>query len=384
MKITVLEYLCCGGLVGLPGSNETERLPDPQMQALLHEGLEMWRAVVFDLISCGHEVTSVVDPQLRELNGEDIQVLKDHGLCLVEFDSARRLEENWSSAALGADRVLVIAPEIDNILESLIAHLRGQRFVVIAPSLHFLRIASDKWQTFQSLGAHVEQPTTWLASDISQVQEFPRSSGLGFVLKPRDGAGGGGCSRYETWEQTLEAVLGLASPDRWIVQEWNVGRHCSVAMLVEDSGALRVLGATEQLLKFDENGFHYLGARGPLTHQETQGIENWCQQVLALIPGAFGWIGIDYLALEHEPTQDSRPTESSRRERVDEGRSELYCSNRMLIEINPRLTTSYLLYRQVYGPGLSQGLVGLETDLHALRETNPGATLEYLVDRPKC
>jgi predicted ATP-grasp superfamily ATP-dependent carboligase len=374
MKITVLEYLCCGGLVGLPVSTETEGSSDSQMRALLCEGLEMWNAVVLDLVACGCNVTSVIDPHVRQWIEKDDNPLTDEKVNLTDFDSAHSLEENWSQASLGADRVVVIAPEIDDILVNVIKHLRSKKFVVVAPSQHFLRVASDKWQTFQALGEHIQQPNTWLACDIDPYDSGVSPPELGFVLKPRDGAGGGGCQRVESQDQLKKAIDNLENPAQWIVQEWRDGRHCSVAMLVDEYGTCRVLGATEQLLRFDETGFHYLGARGPLAKHEIHGIENWCQQVLALIPGAFGWIGIDYIATESNDleSQEIVPTNLSR--------SEMYCSTRTLIEINPRLTTSYLLYRQVYGPKLSEGLIGLELDLVALRRTECDEAIEYLVN----
>jgi tyramine---L-glutamate ligase len=374
MKITVLEYLCCGGLVAVPGSTETERLPDPQMQALLREGLEMWTAVVLDLVACGHDVTSIIDPQVQQWVGHGNKPLTQNNVNLTDFDFAQSLEDNWANASLEADRVLVIAPEIDDILANMIKCLRTKKHVVVASSLHFLRTSSDKWLTYQTLGDHIQQPKTWLASDIEELNNMITAPELGFVLKPRDGAGGGGCQRVEDRKQLNATIHSLTNPEQWIVQEWRAGKHCSVGLLVDETGTCHVLGATEQLLTFDETGFQYSGARGPMAKHEMAGLENWCHQVLALIPGALGWIGIDYVDTENASLT------SPNAETVDVGRFDLYCSTRTLIEINPRLTTSYLLYRQVYGPKLSEGLIGLELDWETLRQSASDEIIEYLVN----
>lgn len=374
MKITVLEYLCCGGLVGFFRSNDSEESTNAQMNALVNEGLEMWRAIVLDLLACGHHVTSVVDPHVIERLNDGNIVLRDEALRLVDFDSTSSLEDNWISASLGSDRVLVIAPEIDGILTNLVARLRENRCVVIAPLPHFIKVASDKWETYRSLGEHIPQPRTWMASDMDQFDSPDQLSEFGYVLKPRDGAGGGGCLRLASWSQVKEAVLSLESPDDWIVQEWQSGKPCSVALLVDEAGKLSVLGATEQMLRFDCDGFHYLGARGPLANDETSDMEVWCQQVVALIPGAFGWIGIDYVAVEVAP--EAVPSESNN----ETLRSGSPHSSRTLIEINPRLTTSYLLYRQVYGPELSQGVIGLQRNWSDLKLAGRDEVLEYFVD----
>lgn len=334
----------------------------------------MWNAVVSDLVACGYEVSSVIDPQVRQRMEMNCQSLPLHKVNLTDFDVALSLEENWSNASVDADRVVVIAPEIDGILVNTIKYLRSKKYAVVSPSLHFLRVASDKWLTVQALGEHIQQPKTWLASEIDNLNNLVDTPELGFVLKPRDGCGGGGCKRIENWEQLKETIYSLDIPKQWIVQKRCIGKHCSVAMLVDEYGTCRVVGATEQLLRFDESGFQYLGARGPLAKNDLEGMENWCQQVLALIPGALGWIGVDYIDTEQSsfPYHETAP--------VDIGRSEMYCSNRTLIEINPRLTTSYLLYRQVYGPKLVEGLIGLGLNGETIRGAESDEVIEYLVN----
>lgn len=378
MKITVLEYLCCGGLVGFFSANDPEESTHTQMSALINEGLEMWRAIVLDLLACGHHVTSVVDPRVMETLYDGNNVPRDEALRLVEFDSTISLEDNWIRTTLGSDRVLVVAPEIDGILSNLVARLRVHRCVVIAPSPHFVKVTSDKWETFRSLGEHIPQPRTWLASDLDEVDSLDRSSECGYALKPRDGAGGGGCLKLESWSQVKEVVTSLESPENWIIQEWQSGKPCSVALLVDEAGKLSVLGSSEQILRFDNDGFHYLGARGPIANQATSDMESWCQQVVALIPGAFGWIGIDYVAGDSSAEADSgEDNNGDNGENVQSGSPH---KSRTLIEINPRLTTSYLLYRQVYGPELSQGVIGLQRDWSTLKLSGQDKVLEYIVD----
>ena len=334
----------------------------------------MWNAVVSDLVACGYEVTSVVDPQVRQRMEMNCQLLPEHKVVLTDYEVALSLEENWSDASVDANRVVVIAPEIDGILVNTIKYLRSRKHVVVAPSLHFLRVASDKWLTAQALGEHIQQPKTWLASEIDEHNNIVDQPALEFVLKPRDGCGGGGCKRIENWEQLRETIHSLDNPEQWIVQKWCIGKHCSVAMLVDEYGTCRVLGATEQLLRYDETGFQYFGARGPLAKQDLEGMENWCQQVLALIPGALGWVGVDYIDTENGPIfcHETAP--------VEVVRSEMYCSTRTLIEINPRLTTSYLLYRQVYGPKLVEGVIGLELDDETMQGAESVDVFEYLVN----
>ena len=372
MTYAILEYLCCGGLVTRADVMGEEVPVDSAMQGLLKEGFAMWHAVVEDLLAMGHHVVTIVDPKVKPLIEQHGGFSQQDRLILEAFDTSIGLEDNWVAAADGVDRVVIVAPEIDGVLINLVEHLRKHRRVVCASSSHFLKMTSDKWLTHRTLANLVKQPRTWLASEIASDFSIEIDPSKSFVLKPRDGAGGSGCIQARTGKQVSDAVRLLKSPEHWLVQEWVQGKHCSAALIVDEDGVAHVLGATEQLLSINDCGIKYKGARGPLAEEVDRGLENWCHQILSLIPGVFGWIGIDYLITNPDNLLLSDASSSQPRN-----------PDRVFIEINPRLTTSYLLYRKVYGPSLSESLFGRQIDIGFLKSCETGDQFQCIVDSDK-
>jgi predicted ATP-grasp superfamily ATP-dependent carboligase len=104
-------------------------------------------------------------------------------------------------------------------------------------------------------------------------------------------------------------------------------------MAVLASGEHRtVLGAMQQHLSMsDDQGISYQGGSGPLEDAPIERLQSFADQVLAAIPGrAQGWIGIDFVVTRSGQWH--------------------------AIEVNARLTSSYLGYRAWYGAGLAQSL----------------------------
>jgi predicted ATP-grasp superfamily ATP-dependent carboligase len=93
-----------------------------------------------------------------------------------------------------------------------------------------------------------------------------------------------------------------------------------------------VLGAMQQhFSNSDDQGISYLGGSGPLDSAPIERLQSFADQVLTAIPGlAGGWIGIDFVVTPSGQWH--------------------------AIEVNARLTSSYLGYRAWYGPELAQAL----------------------------
>jgi tyramine---L-glutamate ligase len=119
------------------------------------------------------------------------------------------------------------------------------------------------------------------------------------------------------------------------------GRSASLA-IVAHPGKACILGGFEQRIAIDgtrpqaSREVSYRGGAGPIAGIAMRDLERFASQVLSALPnGALGWIGIDFLI----------PTESQS------------WQDWIAIEVNPRLTTSYLGYQKWYGNGLAQRLI---------------------------
>ena len=327
MKVAVLEYLSGGGLI------------DNAISPSLHqEGMAMLSALSNDLILSGHQVQTCLDrASLTQRNSlhRDVQV---HELGPASVDWLKA----WDAIARNCDRTVVIAPELDNQLEQIVERLRETGTNVVASTQVFLRATSDKLITAQLLlKASVAHPSTCTLSQF--VEESTNTTRpMPMTVKRRDGAG---CADMKNFSNASVLKKWFAKQDitgdEWIVQPWLAGRPASMAIIADDHW--HVLGAVEQILELAPSWFDseisnvsYRGGAGPLVGVTLDQLELLAKKVRHSLPsGAQGWIGIDFLV----------PTDP------------LGSKEFVVIEVNPRLTTSYLGYRQWYGHQLAHALV---------------------------
>ena len=327
MKVAVLEYLSGGGTID-----------NAMSTSLLNEGMSMLSALANDFVLCGHEVHTCLNTVTMHLkNGLHVDV---HVQELSPSDSDWL--SRWAAIARSCERTIVIAPELDHQLERIVERLRGDGSMVVASSKEFLSAACDKLTTANLLSAsNVSHPSTRTLSQF--LQSSSDSTPLApMTMKRRDGAA---CvdMKYFATPTTLNDWLAnqFLDGDEWIVQPWLSGRPASMAVIAGDHW--HVLGAVEQFIEIapisldcESSMVSYLGGAGPLSGVSFDQLESLAKKVRqAFPPGASGWIGIDFLV----------PDEAV-------GSQEL-----VVIEVNPRLTTSYLGYRQWYGHKLAHDLV---------------------------
>ncbi|HUP79573.1 MAG TPA: ATP-grasp domain-containing protein [Pirellula sp.] len=394
MKVAVFEYLSGGGLIN--DANSPSRAPRSRrsglqqpktsmrttelLEPLYLEGLSMLTALATDLAFCGHEVhtcldrKAAVDPMVESLL-QQFSGLQVHKIDCPWLD-------RWIDVALACDRTIVIAPELHQHLERIINALRTAGAAVIASSTSFIQATSDKLKTAKLLtDSGVPHPRTQSltqyrlgftepealadslrrgsasASGSSRSVNHGRKSQTAYLsewdkeqpvtLKRRDGAG---CADMKVFADPRKLTEWLRTPEshdlageEWIIQPWQPGIPASLALIADDD-AWTVLGAAEQQIELASESNHcgyayvsYLGGTGPLRRVSLERLEHLAMRVRDSLPlGAKGWIGIDFLIPDE--MQGSQ--------------------NLVVIEINPRLTTSYLGYRRWYGHALANSLVG--------------------------
>jgi len=332
----------------------------------------MLSALATDLSECGHEVHTCLE---RHAAADPLVVSllkRFSGLQVQVIDSAWL--DRWIDVALQCDRTIVIAPEIHQQLERIVHKLRAAGAFVIASSASFLQATSDKLVTAELLKeSGVPHPETQLLTQyrLSTIPQGDCNGSLPVTVKPHVGPAvlsrtfrdcnaslpvtlkrrdGAGCAEMKVfddqhhlaeWLKSRESQI-LAGDD-WIVQPWQSGRPASLAIIAAD-GVWTVLGAVEQRIELvpdsSECGYSavsYLGGAGPLECVSIDQLERLALSVRESLPsGAHGWIGIDFLIPESMHTSQDL----------------------VVIEINPRLTTSYLGYRTWYGFSLADALLG--------------------------
>lgn len=300
MRLAILEYVFAGGL-----------RDQALARALALEAHQMVLALVEDsILEPGLEPVVLVTPELADQVPADHRILPEPGEEIARF---------WRRAIADADAVLPVAPETGNALEALMRLLGAAGATVLGSRPSAVRIAASKAATAEAL----QRVGLRVVSTSRAGTSVPAHSG-DWLLKPDDGVDCEGIRRLS------RAPHPSAIPAGQVLQPLLPGRACSLCLRC-DADSVKVLSVNHQQIARSDHGFRYLGsdvAAEPVTDAHRQ----IAQLVYAAIPGLYGFVGVDYLDRDGELT---------------------------VLEVNPRLTTSFADLRRATGTGLGRHLMTL-------------------------
>jgi hypothetical protein len=206
------------------------------------------------------------------------------------------------------DAVLIIAPERGGELQRITAQFRRRKIQILGAGEKSIGVSGNKWLTYLALEDRVPQPRTW-----KKLPELTQR----ILIKPIDGVGCEG--------------IGFASVqsdmDGTIFQEFLEGEHASCCLLMNGDGGT-VLSVNKQNLVIENGEFRYWGSEIPLRHE----LSERCAEIAlraAEILNLRGYCGVD-LVIGDMP---------------------------YLVEVNPRLTTSFIALVQLLDVNLGELLV---------------------------
>lgn len=305
MKIFVCEYITGGGLY-------REALPP----SLVREGSLMRDAVLHDLSQLeGVTTLCAYDSRLPPpFHAEQaIEVARDDVWAL------------WQQCIAEADAVLPIAPETGKALLTLTNTINDYGKVLLGCNAEAVALASSKLATFQALqSVGINVVPTYEASSFS-ANDYEQC-----VAKPDDGVGCEGalvfsCGKdFETWLAGVHTSLFVAQP-------YIRGVPASLSMLCRE-GQVWLLSCNRQKVCMQSGRFLYSGSviNGVVEHWDD--FAELGRAIARAIPSLSGYIGVDVII-------------------HDEGIS--------VLEINPRLTTSYVGLHEAMHCNPAELLLGL-------------------------
>jgi predicted ATP-grasp superfamily ATP-dependent carboligase len=215
-------------------------------------------------------------------------------------------EELFVRGMTAADAVWPTAPESGGALERFGASVTAAGRTLLGCTRDAVRLAASKLATARALaGRGVPVVPTCGAGDA--VPSLPGP----WVVKPDDGAGGDGLERLD---DSAEAETRLRSAaGRLVAQPWIEGEPWSLSLLCA-GGRARLLACNRQRLTWRAGRLHLdalaVNARPPADPR----VHRLGAEVAAAIPGLWGYVGVDFLIGADGP---------------------------LVLEVNPRLTTSY-------------------------------------------
>lgn len=315
MKIFVFEWVTGGGLAG-------KALPP----GLAREGEMMLRALVEDLGGV---------PAVRLTTSRDRRLLPPPpGVPSIVPATGEGPLALFARGAHGADAVWPIAPETDGVLERLACCTVALGKTLLGCRPEAVRFTASKRATARALEATgVPVVPTFGAG------ERPQPSPGRWVVKPDDGVGCEGARLVPDW-RSAAALLAHGS-EKLVAQPWIDGQAASLSLLCRDGDA-RLLCANQQHIRFVDGRLSLAGISVNAVPDREGTLRDLARRIAAAIPGLWGYVGVDIVLAHDGP---------------------------VVLEINPRLTTSYRGLRRALG--INPAALVLEGLLAPPRRTAP-------------
>jgi predicted ATP-grasp superfamily ATP-dependent carboligase len=290
VKIFAYEHITGGGFIGLP-------LP----ASLRAEGELMLRSLVGDL--AGIADVRVVTMCDRRIDPADLPAE-----CHVVRDSAE-WSKVFAELVAASDALWPIAPETDGTLESLSRAALAAGRILLNSRPEAVQLTASKRRTARALAAaRVAAVPTFRLGDVRPTKKSV------WVVKPDDGCGCQGTRLCEDLEAAAFWIEAQPKPEHYVLQPYVPGEPASLCVLARD-GTAWVLSVNRQRIAVRDDSFVFLGSVVNGLADDARGrCRRLAERVARAVPGLWGFFGIDLVLAERGP---------------------------VVVEINPRLTTSY-------------------------------------------
>ena len=287
---------------------------------LAAEGLAMLQGLLADFRSWGQFTTMItVDERMPETPLPADQVIRIRH---------NQHQDTIADLIAKSNAALIIAPENDGILFSLTALVEKAGVPLLGSDSDGVIVAGDKWECYRHfIRAGILIPKTWRVNS-NRAAKIAEKAGFPLVIKPIDGAGCEGVG-LTTDRPSLDHAIStdVFRQKDFLLQRYLEGRHYSVSMLVSGKESVP-LSLNEQFVRIGQQ-FTYQGGCIVPKHSELRRAIAAAKRSISLIHGLKGYVGVDMV--------------------LSEGKW-------YVIEINPRITTSYVGLRSVININLAKAL----------------------------
>jgi predicted ATP-grasp superfamily ATP-dependent carboligase len=322
LKLLVYEHVSGGGF-------GDDRIP----KNVLCEGFGMLRTLIADFKAAGHSVTTTLDPRISGLNPP----IKADSILLVS--SSQKVEEKFLQILSKVDAAYIVAPETDNMLSSLVELVEHTGLTSLNCPAKTIKKVSNKIAFHESLkrnGILVPKALTFNVQDrAKEIGQIIRDKiNFPVLFKPSTGVSCYGLSVVRNKKQVsaaLRKIRSETSGKEFLVEELINGTAASVSLFsINGKSVPASLNRQEVLIETPEGSSTYMGGWVPFDNPLQNEAFDMAKRIVELFPDLCGYIGIDFVLTEREA---------------------------VAIEVNPRLTTSYIGLRRVIHFNPAQAIV---------------------------
>ena len=306
MKLFVYEHITSGALI-------EQSMPD----SLAQEGNDMLLAILQDC----HAIDTLELTILRDSRLSTINILNDTRHHCHLISTSKDYTQFWQQCLIEADAVFIIAPETDGVLYQLQQQAFALNKNVLGCQSKAITLTSDKLRCDKQLKEHgIHTAESCLAS---QWHSSSFDSTDGYILKPIDGAG---CIDTLFFENAAQLEQHLSHYDNGtlqyqMVQAYIKGDTLSLSLLLDNHDAI-ILSINKQTISRTGNTLSLTACTiNDLTSHSVSlsHAKDLSRHIQQAISGLWGFVGVDFIL-------------------SDKGM--------IIVDINPRLTTSYIGLKQ--------------------------------------
>lgn len=319
MRLLICEYVTGGGFLG-------QALP----ASLAQEGDMMLAALVKDVAAVdGIEIAAVRDWRLRAVN------------LPAAFRVVAAREDPWiawRAAIEAADAVWPIAPETGGALTRLSELVLASGRALIGSRPRAVALATSKLATAAHLTAHGIAVVPTVPAAAALRDDLPAGPD-GWVVKPDDGAGAESTRSFRRRDELRRWLDAAPGRDNFVVQPYVGGVAASLSVLCQH-GRAWLLSCNRQDIAIENGAFRFRGSSVGGLEQRRPLFAPIAAAVAAALPDLWGYVGIDLV--------DS-------------------AAGSLILDVNPRLTTSYVGLARAIGMNPAALVLGLiDRDLAAI------------------
>ena len=288
LRLFAFEYVTAGGWreIAAPPS-------------LIAEGAMMLRALVRDLARLpGIEPVVAIDPAVPA---------GPLAASLMPVDP-RDLWGSWRRIAARCTLAWPVAPETGGLLEEVARLLAAAGCEPLLSRAPALAVARSKQATVACLAAHGISAVVTVPLEAD-----PPPASQGWVVKPEDGAGAAD-TQLAADAEALARLRRAKRGQGYVVQPFLPGAPLSLSLLAKNGDAW-LLACNRQDVTLAEGVFRYRGGIVGAAEARRAVLAPLAQRIAAALPDLWGYVGVDLI----------------------EGGA-----GRVVLEVNPRLTTSYV------------------------------------------
>lgn len=323
MRILIYEYFSGGGL-----SN------DPLAFSIFSEGFGILKCLISDFKADGHYIITILDSRISNLDFSKTKADK-----IIKIEKLNDLYSVIKKLSNNIDAAYIIAPEKNGILQKIIRLIENAKIISLNCTISGINCVSNKVNLYKFLkDNNIKTPKSIFFNTFDEMIIIKKTIQKNFsypvLIKPSFGTDCEGIKIIEKesdLKKTIEQTRNKFGNSIFIIQEFIRGTNTSICFL-NTINKFKAISLNKQYIFLGkrEEKSEYKGGLIPYKSSLEKRAITSSKKIIKSIPGLTGLIGVDFIFTKNEV---------------------------FVIEVNPRITTSYIGLREIININLAKAII---------------------------